>query len=180
MVLKFIFFSKHLSFLHVYLLLLNYLAAMGEEHVITLDAETNLAIFYQAQEKFDLAEPLHLSSLAKKTKLYGEDGTTTLMTMNNLACVYGDLDQHDKAEKLFIRCLELRTAKFGEHHIDTVSTMSNLSGLYIKMGQLDKAELLCSKSVEISTKLLGTVYIHIYLHRQHSIVKPTYILTYCR
>jgi len=130
-------------------------ALLGEWHVLTVEAQTALAMLLQSQDRFQLAEPLYAACLEKRRKLYGDDHASTLTALNNLATIYSDLGRFQEALPLCERCLELRAAKLGPLHQDTLASESNLAALYRNTGQLDRAQELAEQCARSTGSSLG-------------------------
>ena len=60
----------------------------------------NLALLYDNQAQYAVAEPLYKRSLAIREKAYGPDHPKVATTLNNLAGLYWDTKRGKQAEKL--------------------------------------------------------------------------------
>eukprot|EP01038_Epipyxis_sp_PR26KG_P012867 gene12867-17243_t len=129
--------------------------ALGEEHVLTLNAYNSLAALYNKQGKYKKAEPIYAELLEKKRKLKGEESESTLQAMNNLAYTYYVLGKYDLSEPLYKNCLDERRRLLGDNHQDTLTSINNLGLLYKKTDRVHLAEPMYVECLEKRKELLG-------------------------
>jgi hypothetical protein len=98
------------------------------EEIKHLGLMHSLAGLYSGQGEFDLALPLSLDCLARRTSILGEDHADTLKSTNELAVLYTKQGQYELALPLYDQCLLKRTATLGNDHIDTLKSMNFFSG----------------------------------------------------
>ncbi len=128
---------------------------LGERHLETLYAMSNLAVFYNDQGRYEEAERLFSDALKNLRILKGDEDRATISCTNNLASVYKKLGRHTEAEALYSRVLEVSRRVLGAEHIETLAAMNNLATLYYKLGKHQKAEKLFVNTFEITRKALG-------------------------
>ena len=128
---------------------------LGERHLETLYAMSNLAVFYNDQGRYEEAERLFSDALKNLRILKGDEDRSTISCTNNLATVYSKLGRHAEAEALYNRALEVSRRVLGAEHLETLAAMNNLASLYEKRGQHKRAEELFVKTLEITRKALG-------------------------
>lgn len=121
----------------------------------------NLAIAFQKQCFYDVAEILMQTSLRIKESQLGKNDLLTASAYHNLAMIYQDWNRPgdlDKAEKLHIRNLLIKKRKLDSNHPDTATSYNNLALLYQKRGKKgdwEKAEDLFKKALRIQESVLG-------------------------
>jgi len=131
--------------------------ALQQEFNLELDLATslnNLAILYQSQGRYELAEPLFFQSL-KLSETLAEDYPNVATSLNNLAKLYKLQGKYELAETLFLKSLKLRKEKFREEHLDIAISLNNLAELYKSQERYDEAESLFLESLELRRKILG-------------------------
>ena len=74
---------------------------LGKEHPETLNSVNNLAVLYQAQGRYALAEPLLKRALEARTRVLGKEHPSTLISVNNLGFLYQAQGRYDLAEPLY-------------------------------------------------------------------------------
>ena len=113
--------------------LLHLLEPKGDstELATALDATAGL---YQAQGRYEEAEPLCQRTLAITEKVLGKEHPAVATTFNNLAALYYNQGRYKETESLYQRSLEILRKLFpaGHPNIDNIS--SNYAELKQKMG----------------------------------------------
>jgi len=97
----------------------------GTEHPNTARSLNNLASLYDAQGKYELAEPLHLRALAIWEEQLGPEHPSTAGSLNSLAELYRAQGRYELAEPLHLRALAIRERQLGPEHLtqQAVSTI---------------------------------------------------------
>jgi len=121
----------------------------------TLTSINNLAFLYQAQGRYEKAEPLYRQAASLRANLLGGNHPDTLSSLNNLALLYQAVGRYGEAEELYKRTLLTRQKKLGKNHRHTLSSANNLAGLYQTTERFDEAEVLYKEVLEIRTKTFG-------------------------
>ncbi|GMH72204.1 hypothetical protein TL16_g05857 [Triparma laevis f. inornata] len=104
--------------------------ALGEEHVVILDALNSLGVRLVDNGQIEEAITVYERSLAGQMKVLGEDHKDTLGTLNNLGIVYDDLNNYEKALEYHERALEGKEKTLRKNHPDTFSTLMNIAIAY--------------------------------------------------
>jgi tetratricopeptide (TPR) repeat protein len=90
-----------------------YEKALGPDHPNTVNSLNNLAVLYNTQDKYDLAEPLYKRALAINEKALGPDHPETAASLKNLAALYTDLAESLRERALAI-CPETAESRQAE------------------------------------------------------------------
>ncbi len=130
-------------------------ASFGPGHPYVAKSLNNLALLYNIQGQYALAEPLYRRSLAIWEKVLGPEHSDVALGLNNLAGLYQDQGRYAEAEPLFKRSLAIRGNTLGPEHPDVAQSLNNLALLYNKQGQYAIAEPLHRRSLAIMEKTFG-------------------------
>ncbi|KAJ7881694.1 hypothetical protein B0H13DRAFT_2540395 [Mycena leptocephala] len=128
---------------------------LGENHLDTLCAMSDLAKTHKNLGELKKAEKLELAVLEKRKQFLGENHPLTLHAMGNLGTTYKRLGKFQRAKELEVVVLEKQRELLGENHPDTLRTMRNLASTYSYLGELQKAEELEIVVLDKQTQLLG-------------------------
>ena len=127
----------------------------GEGSVSHATCLNNLAALYEAQGKYDLAEPLFLQAIEIGKKTLGEDHPNYAKWLNNLALLYKTQGKYDLVEPLYLQAIEIGKKTLGEEHPNYATWLNNLALLYQAQGKFDLAEPLFLQAIAIGKKTLG-------------------------
>jgi tetratricopeptide (TPR) repeat protein len=127
--------------------------AFGEEDPRFAQSLNNLAELYQAQGRYDEAEPMFKRALTIGEKTLGHPDVAT--SLNNLALLYQTQGRYNEAEPMLKRSLAMREKTLGPEHPDVALSLNNLAGLYLDMGRYDEAEPMFKRALAINEKALG-------------------------
>jgi serine/threonine protein kinase/Tfp pilus assembly protein PilF len=128
---------------------------LGENHLDTLIAISQLAEVYRLQGNLSQAEALATQLLERCRILYGEGHPETCSAMNNLAAIYFDQHELVKAETLFKSALDATSRILGDEDPATIEQMNNLAMLYRSQGKFAEAEPLFVESLAFQRRTLG-------------------------
>jgi tetratricopeptide (TPR) repeat protein len=128
---------------------------LGDEHLDTIWALSNLGSTYYMMGQYKAAEKLGSEVLDKRRKILGDDHPSTIQVMGNLASTFHAMGKYKEAEELKIEILEKRKQTLGEEHPDTIWTMGNVASTYHAMGKYNEAEKLGSKVLQKRKIILG-------------------------
>jgi tetratricopeptide (TPR) repeat protein len=128
---------------------------LEKNHPDVASSLNNLALLYDAQNKFAQAEPLHFRSLAIR-EILGKDHPDVAISLDSMGAHYYAQGQYNKAEPLQIRSLAIRE-KAGKNHSDSDVAISlyALAYTYSEMGKYQQAESYFSRSLTILEKNYG-------------------------
>ncbi|MFO0845188.1 MAG: tetratricopeptide repeat protein [Gemmataceae bacterium] len=104
-----------------------------------LNSKNSLAILYQAQGKYEQAEPLLLEIIKQFEQKHGVDHPYTLTSKSNLATLYWWMKKLDRSVPLLEQLLPLQEKKLGTDHPSTLQTLAHLGVNYRYAGRLDDA-----------------------------------------
>ena len=76
----------------------------------------NLAVIYQAEGRYDEAEPLNELALEIREKALGPEHPDVATSLNNLALLYKAQGRYAEAEPLYQRSLAIREKALGPEH----------------------------------------------------------------
>ena len=128
---------------------------LGDEHLDTIWALSNLGSTYYRMGQYKAAEKLGSEVLEKRKRILGDDHPSTIQVMGNLASTCHAMGKYKEAQELKIEILEKRKQTLGEEHPDTIWTMGNVASTYHAMGKYNEAEQLGSKVLEKRKIILG-------------------------
>ncbi|KAJ1533165.1 Kinesin light chain 3 [Nowakowskiella sp. JEL0078] len=131
---------------------------LGEVHPDTLLTKNCLAMLYDFQGKYELAQPLFQECLQQNIRLLGENHKNTLTVKQSLAVLYTNQGKYHLAEPLCLDCFETQSQIFTLDHQITLSSMSNLSWLYYLQGKYEKSATLYEKCLEKSLIIRGEIH----------------------
>ncbi len=115
----------------------------------------NLAGLYEAQGKYDQAEPLYKRSLSIRETALGPDHPDVGTSLNNLAGLYEAQGKYDQAEPLYKRSLSISETALGPDHPNTAITLTNLAVLYANMDRWGEAAPFARRAHAIFLRALG-------------------------
>ena len=101
---------------------------------------------YQAQGKYELAEPLFKRSIPIFEKALGPDRPDVGASLNNLALMYQAQGKYDLAEPLYIRSIPIFEKALGPDHPSTAIALGNLADLLSRIDRLDDAAVLARRA----------------------------------
>ncbi len=131
------------------------LKKLGEEHPLTLKAESGLGLCYWQAGQYDKALPLLEQTVEKSKRFLGVDHVDTLRSMEDLALAYQFRGQLKRAIDLFERVAERMESVLGPDDIDTLLCLSNLAIAYRDDQQTKRALELYEKTLEKRQLVLG-------------------------
>ena len=132
----------------------------NEDHQFAFSLN-QLALLYDSQGKYKVAEPLYLRSLSIDEKQLGENHPHVATSLNNLAELYNSQGKYKEAEPLYLRSLSICEKQLGENHPHFATSLSNLAGLYRNQGKYKEAKPLLLRSLSIREKQLGENHPHV-------------------
>jgi tetratricopeptide (TPR) repeat protein len=100
---------------------------LGRHHVDTLSSMSNLGLFYEAQQNYNLSESVYKECLELRRTILGNSHLTTITSMYRLAIVYQTLKKYDLAKSLYEECLEHRSKISGDAQPNTILLMKHLT-----------------------------------------------------
>ena len=109
------------------------------EHPRTATSLNNLALLYEAQGKYEQAEPLLQRALAIWEQQLGPEHPDTATSLNNLALLYYTQGKYEQAEPLYQRALAIVEKQLGPEHSTTATVRENYHTLVENMKQKGKA-----------------------------------------
>jgi non-specific serine/threonine protein kinase/serine/threonine-protein kinase len=130
-------------------------AALGDDHLDTLETMHALAAVYWFQDRITEAETLYSELLDARRRVLGADHRSTLHTHVGLANVYTSQERYDEAESLLTIALEGLRRTLGDDDELTRGTMMNLGRVYVRHGKYDRASPLLHEVLEADRRLSG-------------------------
>jgi serine/threonine protein kinase len=131
------------------------LECLGSDHPDTLNARSNLGMWFMAQGKLAEAEPLCRQNLEARLRVSGPDHPETLSAVNELARLFQDQGKLTEAELLYRQNLEACRRVLGPEHSDTLIAVHNLAFVLQDQGKLAEAEALFRQALEARRRLSG-------------------------
>ncbi|MDF1816384.1 MAG: tetratricopeptide repeat protein [Verrucomicrobiales bacterium] len=132
-----------------------YLSAFGPEHLDTLTAKRNLAVFYNGMGRHDEALKLREEVLQIRRKKLGAEHPDTLSAIAHLAVSYKSAGRIGEAVKLQERVLELTRKALGREHPDSIDALANLAAYYYVSGRSDDALDMREEVLSLCRKVKG-------------------------
>jgi hypothetical protein len=76
-----------------------------------------LALLFNIQEKYDLAEPLYHECLEKRKSILGYLHPATLQSLNHLGLLFNNQGKYDLSESLLIECVKKQKSVLGDTQV---------------------------------------------------------------
>ena len=131
------------------------MAAYGEQHEVTLDAQSRLGVFLASRGRFEEAEGFIRRGLEGRSRLLGAEHFDTLVSQNGLGYLLHLRGELDEAARLFEATLAARRRTLGGEHSSTLRSIANLGSTYRAQGRLADAVELHREAVSTSRAVLG-------------------------
>lgn len=128
---------------------------LGEDHLDTLSALSNLATILQTQGDLVGARRYAEQGLDRMRRVLGEDHPVTLCTLGNLAAILQAQGDLDGARRYAQQVLSKRQRVLGEDHLHTLSSLNNLATILLAQGDLVGAQFYAQKALDTSRRVLG-------------------------
>lgn len=127
----------------------------GSSSSLFMSCLGNLALVYQDQSRYELAESLLRRQFDIGVKDLGRDDPKTLLSVSNLGRLYRDEGRLTEAEYLLRVALEHRQKVLGPVHRDLAQTIFDLSTIYSEEGKYALAESLADASLDMRRRTVG-------------------------
>src|ERR1700731_4324012 len=127
----------------------------GSSSSLFMSCLGNLALVYQDQSRYELAESLLRRQFDIGVKDLGRDDPKTLLSVSNLGRLYRDEGRLTEAEYLLRIALEHRQKVLGPVHRDLAQTIFDLSTIYSEEGKYALAESLADASLDMRRRTVG-------------------------
>ena len=128
---------------------------LGDEHLGTLTAMSNLAGTLQGQGDLPGARALEEQVLAVRRRVQGDEHPETLTAMSNLAGTLQDQGDLAGARAFEEQVLAVTLRVQGKEHPDSLIAMGNLAGTLQAQGDLPGARVLQEQVLAVSRRVLG-------------------------
>ena len=130
--------------------------ALGDTHLGTLEAMTNLAEFYSSLDRHEEALTLTESVVDTMKLRFGTEHEYTLQQKRDSARVYVRQGRYREAESLYEDILETASRTSANREFLTFTTLYDLGVLKFRLYHLDAAELLLTQADARSRSFLDT------------------------
>ena len=130
-------------------------AALGPDHLDTLQSCNNLANAYRSAGQLPEALALHETTLKLREAKLGPDHTDTLQSRTGLALDYEAAGRTAEAIALNEATLKLMEAKLGPDHTDTLKSRGNLAASYFNSGRTSEAIASFEATLKLMEAKLG-------------------------
>lgn len=127
----------------------------GQEHPLTLQFMSCLAIFRSWKAQYEEAEKLATQALEMSRSMLGEEHPITLQCMWALGFSYSCQFQLEKAEEILKETVHLSRRLLGKEHFWTLRYVQHFALVRIKQGHLDEGKRLLTEVLESRRRLLG-------------------------
>jgi tetratricopeptide (TPR) repeat protein len=118
----------------------------------------SLAIFYEGQGLYNLAETWRQQCLSVIQTRLGREHPDVAESLNSLGVLYLLQGRYSEAEPLFLRALEFRKQLLDNEHPSVAESLNDLALLYSFQGRYSEAEPLFLQSLEIRKHLVGEAH----------------------
>ncbi|MBT4584685.1 MAG: serine/threonine protein kinase [Phycisphaerae bacterium] len=132
--------------------------SLGEDHSVTLEANTQMADLLNRQGKYDESEIFINKVLSTQRKTLGNDHKKTISTLHNLGVVYFGQGKYDEALPCFRESLDAQQKHFGEEHPSTLNSMLNLGNVLFSMKNYVEAKPILLKVLDLNRQILGEAH----------------------
>jgi len=130
----------------------------GTNHVNTATALNRLAVLFDYEGQYALAEPFYQHVLEIRTKILGTEHPDVAATMSSLGRMYYALGQYLKAARLWRSALAIRDKVLGSDTPAVAESLNDLAQLYEAQGQYARAEQLYKRALAIDEKAYGPAH----------------------
>jgi tetratricopeptide (TPR) repeat protein len=127
----------------------------GQEHALTIQFMSCLAIFRSWKAQYEEATKLATKALEVSRSTWGEEHPITLQCMWALGFSYSCQFQLEKAEKILNETVHLSRRLIGEEHFWTLRYVQHYALVRIKQGHLEEGKRLLTEVMESRRSLLG-------------------------
>ena len=129
--------------------------ALGEEHLGTISAISDIAGTYHSLGKHADAEKLQIKVVDIRNRLLGQEHPNTISAMGRLAHTYHSVGKYADSEQLQIKVIYLRNTLLGEEHPQTIDALSNLAITYKSLGKYADAVKLQVQVLDLRNRIFG-------------------------
>ena len=130
-------------------------AALGEQHLLRLQVQQELANTYRGLGRLRDAVALYRELLESTRERYGEAGEMTLLASVGLAASLLGQGQLEEPRELLERVIELGDDALGEDHELLLGARANLSAAWRRAGEHDAADALDLRLIEDFERVHG-------------------------
>jgi tetratricopeptide (TPR) repeat protein len=128
---------------------------LGNEHLSTLAATSNLADIYKNKGQMRAAESMFQRALDGYLQRFGQDHASTVSMLEQLGSLYFVQGRLSDAEALMKRVLGIRERVLGYEDLKTLDTADALGLIYTKQGRLSEAEAILQRGLERKERTLA-------------------------
>ena len=128
---------------------------LGDEHLDTIKAMSNLANTLRDQGKLEEAAAMVRKVLEKTQRILGDEHPNTIEAMSNLAITLEDQGKLKEAAAMVREVLEKTQRILGDKHPNTIKAMNNLANTLGDQGKLEEAAAMKREALEKMQRILG-------------------------
>jgi serine/threonine protein kinase len=128
---------------------------LGDDDLLTIDAQANYAFALEQVGRAQDAEPLCKDVLARRARLLGRDDPKTIDSLNNYGTVLYSLKRPLEAEPLLKEAMDRSRRVRGENHAATIHYLNNYCVVLNSLGRGKEAEPLLKEALSGSRMALG-------------------------
>ncbi|KAF5829666.1 hypothetical protein DUNSADRAFT_15666 [Dunaliella salina] len=128
---------------------------LGEQHTSTCDAATTQAVCYRSLGKFEEAEEIFRSVLARKEGDPTPDSSGLVAAISDLAGCLMLRGKYADARQLLVHGHSLSLDSFGKHGHTTLNIASNLAGCYVLEGEYGEGQELHKEILDVRIQKFG-------------------------
>lgn len=129
--------------------------ALGPNHPDLASLLNNLALIYQAGQRYGEAESLYKRALAIREKALGANHPDVARSLVNLADLHAVQARHREAEALYRRALAIRERSLSRDHPELVKLLISLADVYVAQARFAEAEPLHKRALVILERVHG-------------------------
>jgi serine/threonine protein kinase len=130
-------------------------SALGENHIVTLNANIHMADLLNREGKYNESEKYINLVLHSQRKTLGNSHVDTIETLGKLGVVYFGQGKYAEAAPCFREVLKVQLKINGENHSSTINTMLNLGNTLMSQEKYEEAKPLLVDSLKIHRQILG-------------------------
>lgn len=131
------------------------LFAVGENHLVAINLNNDLAMVYDQQGEYLKAKKLYEKCLKICESEQVEDHLIKAILCGNLGLIYKELGEYTTAKELYEISIQILENEQGENYLHTVGLYNKLAIIYENQGEDVKAKELFEKSLQISKGIDG-------------------------
>ncbi|CEJ93674.1 hypothetical protein VHEMI09249 [[Torrubiella] hemipterigena] len=132
---------------------------LGDEHLDTIFARSNVACILGDQGKLKEAAAMYNEVLMKRRQILGDEHLDTILAISNVARILGYQGKLKEAAAMQNKVLEKRRQILGDEHLDTITAINDLATTLANQGKLKEATAMFNDVLEKRRQILSNEHL---------------------